>query len=199
MKTKKNPVAEMKSDLKALGREVTKIRKSLAEVLGTQERHSDLLTKLAKEQNGLDAKLKKLIRDPIVSVPRELAVRVEGLGEKVADMQETVDMKASLASVRVLTERLEGLSTQVQKVEAEGLEHDGRLTDLEVEATSPETRAANAEAEPKCRCAKGLEGKDPDCYLHGNSFDKSDRPSTSEPENNGESAMTPHPDALKDA
>lgn len=66
------------------------------------------------------------------------------------------------------------LKGRMEAVEGVAGDHEDRLNNLE-------GVTSNVTGEVKCRCARGYEGKDPDCFVHGSSFDKSDRPSTTTP------------------
>lgn len=191
-------VRAVKGEVRRLG----KSAKTSADVL---ERHDDKLAEAMKRIVELEAKVKKMATDPVVMVPHETKRRVEVLEARTSAIEQRFAERLTEKAAQAALDRLDTRVEQLEGYHASHQEtldnHEDRLDTLEDRATEPvnTTPAEGASDQPKCRCIPELKGKDPDCYVHGSSFDATDRPSTTKampgkpvesPDGDGASAPT---------
>lgn len=136
---------ELREFKKVTGKELTSLRRGLADALGTAEAAKAALDEIRAVAKEANERTKKLVRDPIYSVPSELKRRVEALETALKDDLKKLRVQVS---TRATAEQLDGALERIAKMEGNLAElaetqgdHVDRIAALEEEATKPDEHA----------------------------------------------------------
>jgi len=148
---------ELSNQVRTLARETSKLRLTLADVLGglgSVEERMKRVEASAKEER---TKLSGFIKDPLFSVPQHLQRKVGDLEVRVSSFATKMAGRASVDQVDRLKSDVAELRRTVTETEETVGDHHDRLVLLEDAATSPQPHASP----PAHPSAKAPEKADP--------------------------------------
>ncbi len=143
--TKMDPETKaLKADVRYLGKEMSKMRVAVAQALGAASACEDKVRVMETGHKEFASKLRKLIADPIYSVPDRLKKEVEALTEKfvatnvrVSTLEQKLKEKRFKGSLAGQTADFDKLNGRVDDLESQVHALDTDLDDLKVSLGEP--------------------------------------------------------------
>lgn len=166
-KKKNDETKQLKSDIRFIGKEMTKMRIVCAEAMGTSSACEDKVRAMEVSVKEMSTKLRKLIADPIYSVPDRLKKEVEVLTEKFVATNvrvNTMDQKLKEKTPRNVIKRFDLIEGRVDDLESQVHALETELFDSKPSAVVKDDSLTE---ESKCaRCGEAFvnhTGKNENC------------------------------------
>lgn len=175
--TKLDPeVKALKADVRYLGKEMTKMRVACAQALGASCAAEDKVKILEAGQKEFATKLRKLIADPIYSVPDRLKKEVEKLATdtnaslvQIRSRVYEVERQVKEKPPRTLTKRMDSIESKMEEMSGQlyALEEVVPGTPAQDDLTTIDSAPEALDVDTKCvNCGEAFglhEGKNENC------------------------------------